>query len=265
MLSTEDIEGKSVPNADKHIETPGAATSAAAAASAPSVPDAAAIASMESLIEANVQSTLDGLDAWTMTAPFLGNAAKSPTACTKAKHTCDFDAEETKLCIGCLLFRRIVKQRSIFPVGGRTDACDFLAAGIAEPLVTAFMKDSAWLNPLAELKGRWFVKHPLTFINKARSTIHPASQVALRRDRARLFDGDALLGQLGLFEQKDKIYTYLHDFWHTKAEGLIYSLDELFEVLGPIIPIAESMNRLGVYDIGRVAPGVASVLSELSK
>lgn len=229
---------------------------------------------VEALIEANVQRSLDSLDAWKLTAPFRGERPDEKPKegrCSREKHTCNLESEDVGAsCVGCVLYRRIVKERAIFPVGGRADVCEYLASGIAEPLIFAFIRNGDWLNPTAQLTGHWFVKHPITYIARPTSTMIPTTQVAIRRNKIRLFEGDALLEKLGLSAFKDTIYSRLHDYWHTESEGVIYSLDELLDILNPWTQVAMGAHRLGIAldelaDTGKVIAGIQNVVRELTK
>lgn len=255
----------------KEIVTAGAPAAAPAAPVAPAAPD---IPYIEALIEANVQRSLDSLDAWKLTAPFRGDDPAKPAdpkKCSKDKHTCNLEAEDiSATCVGCVLYRRIVKERSIFPVGGHSGACDYMALSIAEPLIFAFIRNGEWLNPTENLEGRWFVKHPITFVARTQTSMVPATQVAVRRNKIHLFEGDAILARLGLVGRKDTIYARLHDYWHTKAGGIIYSLDELLDSFGQLTQYATNAYRLGInldetVDIDKLAVGLQGVVLDSIK
>jgi hypothetical protein len=272
------MEQRELTTATKPATSSDAATSGVATASAASVASATPKVItqeekvvIESLIEANVQRSLDSLDSWKLTAPFRGEkGATDPNRCSKEKHTCNMEADDIgTLCVGCILYRRIVIERSMFPVGGRADVCDYLASGIAEPLIFAFIRDGGWLAPAQKLEGKWFVKHPITFAMRPQTSIIPASQASIRRNKVRLYQADTLLERLGIATSKENILARLHDYWHTETGGVIYSLDELLDLLGPIATIAAGANKMGLslanIDLGRVAAGTQGILAETSR
>ena len=233
------------------------------------MPSREEIAVIESLIEANVQRSLDSLDAWKLAGPFRGDQPGrpiDPARCTREKHSCDLDAgDNNSLCVGCTLYRRIVRERSVFPVGGRSDVCDYMATGIAETLIYAFIKDGAWLAPASKITGRWFVKHPITFTNRQQSSMTPSTQMGVRRNRIRIYQADELLDKLGLTAAKESILQKMHDYWHTEAGGMFYSLDELLDFLGPVTTIAMNMHRIGIDldsipDITKLVCGVQKIV-----
>lgn len=222
------------------------------AASAP------AIEEIEALIETNVQRTLDSLDAWKMVLPITKQQREAKAApekekplCTKEKHTCDMDSDDiSALCIGCLLYQRIVKRRTLFQIGGRSDACDFLALQIADPLIGTFIADSRWLQPARDLTGCWFVKHPVSFTTHTMRAIFPVPQASVRRDRVRLWRASDVLNQLGIdAEHHDTVLKHLRVEWSTASgDGHFYAIDELLDALGGVTQIAAGLTKLGLVD-----------------
>jgi len=248
--------------ADKveEIVTPGAAASAAAdAAEKPN------IAAIEAQVEANAQSTLDTLDAWKLAIPFYPKDA--PAKCTKEKHTCNLEAEGVKdMCVGCAIYKRLVIERAVCQIGGRSDINDYIAAGVAAPIIFAFVKEGQWLSPMSELTGRWFVRHPVTFVIRPQCSLFPEAQVAIKRNRVRIFNGDELLATLGVApENFETVYKRLDAYWHTKEGGAIYSIDNLLDQLGPIAQIAQGVIKLGLEETSIVdlVRGTARILDML--
>jgi hypothetical protein len=210
------------------------------------------IARVESLVEAGVQRSLESLDAWKLFGPLRGDRPGQPidpAKCTKEKHKCELHSVTTpdtnNICGACLLYKRIVMERSSFPVGGRSDACDYMSGGIADPLIFAFIKNGDWLKPASHFTGAWFVKHPITYFQRAQSSMAPVSQAGIRRNQVRLYEAHALLAKLGI-QNVDATLGKLHGFWQTEAGGIIYSYDELLDTLGPIATIATCMHNLSL-------------------
>lgn len=202
------------------------------------------LAQIEALIDINAQRALESLDTWKLTAPFRGG---KPGTCSKERHVCNMDSDNLNaLCVGCALYKKIVLSHSIFPVGGQSSVCDYMATGIADPLIFAFIKDATWLAPMANLRGRWFVKHPITFALRKQSSMCVTPQCAVRRNRVRIFNAEELLARLHLTKESDAIFQNMHDYWRTNAGGAIYSLDELLDVLDAITDVALSMRKIGI-------------------
>lgn len=235
----------------------------------------AAVSDKESIVEANVQKTLDTFDAWKITLPFRGKDPSNPAPegfCTQEKHNCDLDADNDRnICIGCLLYKKLVLQRSIFPVGGNTEVCDYFAVGIAEKLIRAFVESDKWLTPMRDIKGKWFIKHPLTFISRQQSAMIPVAQVALRRNKIHIFEGDALLKRMGISPaQYDSVYRHLRVSWNTEAGGMIYSLDELLDNISPLVQIGAGFSKFGIDiaslpDLKETIAGIQSISAEAQK
>jgi len=257
------------------MESPSSLTASREIADAPpSAPTPEEIAIVESHVEANVQRSLDSFDAWKVMGPFRGDkpgAPPDPSKCTREHHTCDLESSEPDaLCVGCAIYRRIVRERSAFPVGGRADVCDYLANAVAEPLIFAFIKNGQWLAPAAKFTGAWFVKHPITFAHRPRMSLVPASQVSVRRNKVRIYRAEDVLDRLGLAGARDAILRRLHDYWRTDAGGIFYSLDELLDGLGPLATIAQNSARLGLRasDIGdpmRVIAGIQDITADAAR
>ena len=83
-----------------------AASAASATAPAKPVLTQEDINVIESLVEANVQRSLDSLDAWKLTGPFRGDQPgkpSDPSKCSKDKHNCDLEASDINRNYNCRL------------------------------------------------------------------------------------------------------------------------------------------------------------------
>jgi hypothetical protein len=225
-----------------------------APASAPATDARAQIslAIIEGAVEQDVQRILDTYDAWTATVPLRSREAEQdPHKCTREKHHCKMNGDISKMCVGCLLYRRIVRERASFIVGGRTDACDYVAGGIAEPLIRGFLADARWLEGAKDLaQGAYFVRCPISFTMRQQNTMFPTSQACVQRHPVRFFDAHTILEKLGLGDHITTVLEKLTIHWKTTADGMIYSLDELLNHIAPITNIASAFDSLGISPSG---------------
>jgi hypothetical protein len=205
------------------------------------------IGEVEAAIEANVQKSLDSFDAWKVVEKLR---AQEKNPCTREKHNCNMDGEIKNMCLGCIMYRNIVLNRSTVPVGGRSDICDYFATNIVAPLILAFAKESNWLSPMSELSGRWFIKYPITYASRPTSSLVPDVQVMVRRNKIRIYEAEDLLKQFSVTgENVEKLFDHINNPWTTNAGGKIYILDEFLDTLGPIHTIAQKMCQLGLESI----------------
>lgn len=178
--------------------------------------------------------------------------------------------EMSTLCVGCALYQRIVKRRVSFCIGGRTDACDFLALQIADPLITSFISNYQWLLPARDLTDCWFVRHPITFKENVRRTLFPTPQAAIQRNRVRLWRASEILKGFGIdAEHQEIVLKHLTIEWTTGAGGRIYSIDELLSTFNATWQMAEGLTKLGLSDIAlgcdQIAVGIQRIVQETQK
>jgi len=220
------------------------------------------IEDIESLVEANVQRTLDTLDAWKLAAPF--KVQDGSVQCTRERHVCDLNGSAGKICVGCTLYSRIVMNRDSFQVGGRSEVCDYLASGIADPLIFAFIKNGDWLRPMAKLTGSWFVKHPITFHSRRPTSLVAVSQVSVRRNKIRIFGADELLKSMRFSDTSIAETLSIMPYYHTtEAGGKIYSLDDLLDVFEPVGNVVSSLARIGINTTLEIEDGIRKGLIDL--
>jgi hypothetical protein len=224
-------------------------TSTSTSASAQVLSDVgpALITRAENEIESMVQLALTELDPWNLVKPIyqINRMTEEQIAktCTKERHICDLDSG--RVCVGCALYRQLVKTHSVFGSNSASDMRDIIAM-IYGAMSTQFIKNGRWLTALDKSPDTWFVSFPLVIQRTQHFSLVAGPFITVKRNRVRLYEAGALLARLGLSAYKDTIYRKLPERWNTSAGGVVYCLNDLLDELAPISAPVEGLTRLGI-------------------
>jgi len=221
-------------------------------------------------LEVNVQRAMDTFDPWRFSRILEGKPddTSDRTKCTRENHKCKQSDAQNKMCTGCAIYQRVVREHSLCPVGGHGGVCDAFALHVADPLIRGFMTNSIWLKPAETLTGKWFVKCPITFHERMRNTMHPIAEIAIRRNMIKLYDARTIIEKLGLIDHFDTILESLvFQYKNKNDDGTIYFYDELIDLIAPIRTIGEAFTAIGIDDIAsinieHVADGLMCLMRE---
>ena len=230
---------------DKQPE--GSSSSSSTDASSISEVGPALITRAENEIESMVQLALTELDPWNLVKPIyqINRMTEEQIAktCTKERHICDLDSG--RVCVGCALYRQLIKSHSVFGSNSASDMRDILAM-IYGAMSTQFIKNGRWLTALDKSPDVWFVSFPLVIQRTGHYSLVSGPFITIKRNRVRLYEAGALLERLGLSAFKDTIYRKLPERWNTSAHGTIYCLNDLLDDLAPISTPIEGLTHLGI-------------------
>ena len=198
------------------------------------------ISAIEKQVEANVQKSLETLDAWRLTEPLQRNTQGAK--CQKDAIKCDL--KEQKVCVGCEFYRCLTTGEASFDVGGRSDVCE-LIAHMSDYISFGFIQDGKWLNPAATLTGNWFVRHPVRFVEHRRGALTPKTRVSIQRNKVKFYRADEILAKIGA---TDELYKELRICWKISPTCTIFSFDEFLDYLKPFVDCATAMKHLHIQD-----------------
>lgn len=215
----------------------------------------ALITRAENEIENKVQLALTELDPWKLVKPIyqINRMTEEQIAktCTKEHHICDLDSG--RVCVGCAVYRQLIKTHSVFGSNSASDMRDIIAM-IYSVMSTPFIKDGRWLDALDKSPDTWFVSFPLVIQRANHYSLVAGPFITVKRNRARLYEAGVLLARLGLSAYKDTIYRKLPERWKTSAGGTVYCINDLLDELTFVSAPIEGLAHLGIQVRARDPP-----------